>query len=190
MSFSLKIIKTWYQSSKAFLGTFGCAAFVKREKGESPIFLFTWYQSQRGKPNFFFGDHVSFRSLYSPFETLCHRRRLFPDSSSLADDLKFRGARGRSTRRRKPHRKTVIHAPPRAALLWQPEFHVPARDPLSGAKIPPPGLSGAVLLIHPSSGPPQAFLPHLFGNFDSAAPPSIALLHDLGHFSSSQVPQP
>ena len=62
---------------------------------------------------------------------------------------------------------------PRTDLLPRTEFHAPARDPLSDAKIPSPGSSGAVLLIHPFGGPPQAFLLHLFGNFGSAAPPSV-----------------
>ena len=37
--------------------------------------------------------------------------------------------------------------------------------PLSGIVIPSPGSSDAVLLIHPSSGPPRAFLLHLFWQF-------------------------
>ena len=79
----------------------------------------------------------------------------FSACSSLAGDLIFRGARGRSTRRRKPFWQTVAHAPPRADLLRRIESHVSARDPLSGA----------VLLIHPSDGPPRAFLLHLFWQF-------------------------
>ena len=39
-----------------------------------------------------------------------------------------------------------------------------ARDPLSGAEIPSLGSSDDVLLIHPSCGPPRAFL-HLFRQF-------------------------
>ena len=44
---------------------------------DSPFSLFSWYQNQKGKPNFF-GDRVSFRSLYSPSGTLrcCRCRRV------------------------------------------------------------------------------------------------------------------
>ena len=42
---------------------------------DSPFSLFTWYQSQKGKPNFF-DDRVFFRSLYSSSRTLRHCRRI------------------------------------------------------------------------------------------------------------------
>ena len=57
---------------------------------DSPFSFFTWYQSQKGKPNFFFGNRVSFWSLYSPFGTLrrCCRRQI----SSLSSTSDFLAA--------------------------------------------------------------------------------------------------
>ena len=92
--------------------------------------LFTWYQSPRENLIYFFGDRVSFQSLYSPSGTL--RRRIsspppppvsFPVSFSLAGNVRFQGARGRSTSRWQPCRKTAPHAPSRAASLRQLAVH-------------------------------------------------------------------
>ena len=69
-----------------------------------PFSLFTWYQSQRGKPNFFFGDRVSFQSLYSPSRTLCcrrHRRQIFSPPVTFSDQL-FSGRRPRIPRCTRP----------------------------------------------------------------------------------------
>ena len=60
---------------------------------------------------------------------------------------------------------TLCHTPIFSHGLSFRRRHMWARDPLSGAKIPSPGSSGAVLLIQPSDGPPQAFLLHLFWQF-------------------------
>ena len=65
------------------------------------------------------------------------------------------------------------HVPIFSCSLNFTRRHVWVRDLLSSAEIPSLGSSDAVLLIHPSNGPPRAFLLHLFGNFGSAAPPSI-----------------
>ena len=97
----------------------------------------------------------------------------FPASSSPAGNFRFRGARGRSTRRRKPRRQTIAHAPIFYDRLSFTRQCVWASDPLSGAAIPSPSSPGVVLLIHPFDCPPQAFL-HFFGNFGSATPPSIS----------------
>ena len=174
---------------------------------DSPFSLFTWYQ-QKGKPNFF-GDHVSFRSLYSPSETL-HRYRCCWISSppSLPSDLLAAGDFFRpallwsETSDSKVHEtylhvggnpigkqlSTRRHVPLFFGGLRSTRQRVWARGPLSGAEIPSPGSSDVILLIHPSGSPPRALLIHLFNHFGSAAPPSVALLHGLGHFSSSQVP--
>ena len=93
--------------------------------------LFTWYQSQRENLNYFFGDRVSFRSLYSPSRTLrCQissppQSVTFPASSSLAGNLRFRGTRGRSTRQWQPCRKTAPHAPSCSTSLRQLAVHAP-----------------------------------------------------------------
>ena len=92
-----------------------------------------------------------------------------------------------------------------------------ARDPLFGTEIPSPGSFSAVLLIHPSGGPPRAFLLCLFWKFQlhgtsfspllplittlslfescvclgkASSSSPITFLHCLSHFSSSQVPHP
>ena len=127
-----------------------------------------------------------------------------PSAAAAADDF-FRSAllrlaisnseaheadlhvKGNPAEKQSPTRR---HAPLFSGGLSFTRRLVWARDPFSGAKIPSPGSSSAVLLIYPSDGPPQAILLPLFGNFGFAAPPSVALLHGLGHFSSSQVPQP
>ena len=82
---------------------------------------------------------------------------------------------------------TRRHAPLFSDSLSSTRQRMWACDPLSGVNIPSPSSSDAILLIHPSDGPPRAFLLHLCGNFSSAAPLSISLLHGLGHFSLSQV---
>ena len=52
----------------------------------------------------------------------------FLGSSSPAENHRFRGARGRSTRRWQPRQQPEAHAPSRAALLRQLAVHAPARE--------------------------------------------------------------
>ena len=77
---------------------------------------------------------------------------------------------------------TLCHAPIFSRKLSFTCWRVWARDPLSDVKIPSPGSFGSVLLIHPSDGPPRAFLLHLFWQFrlcgtsvSPLRPPTIAL---------------
>ena len=107
--------------------------------------LFTWYQSQRGKPNFFSSDRVSFRSP-SPSPDLLLAAVVtvagdFPGSSSPAENHRFRGARGRSTRRWQPRRQLASHAPSRAAFLRQLAVHAPACECACG-RVPPSPVTG------------------------------------------------
>ena len=71
--------------------------------------LFTWYQSQEIKPTVTAVDD-------------------FSGSSSPAENHRFRGARGRSTRRWQPRRQQDSHAPSRADFLRQLAVHAPARE--------------------------------------------------------------
>ena len=109
--------------------------FCEYNKIRDSLFsLLKWYQSQRENLIYFFDDRVSFQSLYSPFGTL-HRRisspppppMTFPACSSPVINLRFRGTRGRSTRRWQPRRKTAPHAPSHAASLRHLAVHAPAR---------------------------------------------------------------
>ena len=52
----------------------------------------------------------------------------FSGSSSLAENHRFRSARGRSTRRWQPRRQPEAHAPSRASFLLQLAVHAPARE--------------------------------------------------------------
>ena len=118
----------------------------------------------------------------------------FPGSSSSARNHKFRGARDRSTLRWPPRRQTAAHALSLASLLRQlavhASVHVWARGSFSGDGTPHPGSSGAVLLLHPFGGPPQALLIHLFADFASAALRQSPSPRFDSFFSSSPVPQP
>ena len=61
-----------------------------------------------------------------------------PGSSSPAENHKFRGARGRSTRQWQPRRQPVAHAPSRAAFLRQLAVHAPAHECACGRVLPSP----------------------------------------------------
>ena len=105
----------------------------------------------------------------------CRRRWIslppmtFLASSSLAGNLRFRGARGRSTHRRKTIWKTAPHAPLFSGSLPSTCRRVWAHGSLSGDETSYLGLFGAVLLLHPSGGLPRVHLIRLFAHFSSAA---------------------
>ena len=148
---------------------------------DSPFSLFTWYQSKKGKPNFFLGDRVSFRSLYSPFRTLrCWISSPPPPPPDLlaAGDFSsqlFSDRKPHIPRRTRPIYKSEETPPENSSAplfsggLPSMGRRVWVRGPLSGDEISYPGSSGAVLLIHPSDGPPRALLIHLFAHFSSVA---------------------
>ena len=74
---------------------------------DSLFSLFTWYQSPRENLIYFFGDRVSFQSLYSPSGTL--RRRISPPSDLLAAAAAgvFSGRKRQIPRRTRPIYKSV-----------------------------------------------------------------------------------
>ena len=86
----------------------------------------------------FLGDRVSFRSPSPPPDLLLVTAAAataavtvagdFSGSSSPAGNHRFRGARGRSTRRWQPRWQPVSHAPSRADFLLQLAVHAPARE--------------------------------------------------------------
>ena len=113
---------------------------------DSPFSLFTWYQSQKGKPNFFLSVIVfpfgHFILLLEPSAVGSPRRRHrqisspLPPSNLLAISDFFRPALLRSKTsdfeaheadRRKPRQKTAFHASPHTALLRWLAFHALAR---------------------------------------------------------------
>ena len=108
--------------------------------------LFTWYQSQERKPNFFFGwscfhsdlllrRRISFsppQPLQPPPTAAVSAAGDFSGGSSPAETHIFRGARRRSTGRWKPRRKPAADAPSRTAFLKQPAVHAPARERACG----------------------------------------------------------
>ena len=155
--------------------------------------LFTWYQSQERKPNFFFFGVIvfSFRSLlrrrisFSPPQPLqppptaaVSAAGDFSGGSSPAETHIFRGASRRSTGQWKPRRKPAADAPSRAAFLKQPAVHAPARVGacgrvwarvfFSGDGTPHAGSSGAVFTFYPSGDPTRALLIHLLAFSASA----------------------
>ena len=156
---------------------------------DSPFSLFTWYQSQKGKPNFF--SVIMFPSghfiLLSEPSTvgsprLRSRCRISLPSVTFSGQL-FSSRKPQIPRRMRPI-YTSEETPPEnsspqaatgryspAACLPRVGACVPvwARGPLSGDEISYPGSSGTVLLIHPSGGPPRALLIHLFAHFISTA---------------------
>ena len=101
--------------------------------------LFSWYQSQERKPNFweivFHSDLLlRHRSSFSPPQqpqsppvAAVIVAGDFSGSSSPAENHIVRSARGRSTRRWQPRRQPESHAPSRASFLRQLAVHVPAR---------------------------------------------------------------
>ena len=167
--------------------------------------LFTWYQSQERKPNFFFWVIV-FHS------DLLLRRRIsisppqppsaagvtaagdFPGSSSPAENHRFRSAEGRSTRRWPPRRKPASHAPSPACLLRQLAFHAPARACACGRVAPSP-VTGLHSQGRPApswcSSPPAVHSEHFFSTFCPFLPPPLVPLPWLrfifSRFSSSLV---
>ena len=102
--------------------------------------LFTWYQSQERKPNFwvivFHSDlllrhRISFSPPQQPQPLPAAAVTVagdFSGSSSPAENHRFRSARCRSTRRWQPRRQPEAHAPSRAAFLRQLVVHAPARE--------------------------------------------------------------
>ena len=145
---------------------------------DSLFSLFTWYQSQRENLIYIFGDRVSFQSLYSPPRTF-HRRISSPSplvtfsaSSSPARNLRFRGARGRSTlatplennpARTVTRRSSLAACRPRAGACECVDhfpvtrLHIQARPTPSCCSIPPtvhpkPSLSTFL----PISAPPHS----------------------------------
>ena len=77
---------------------------------------------------------------------------------------------------------TLCHTPIFSCGLSFTHWRMWAHYPLSGGKIPSSGSSSTVLLIHPSGGPPRAFLLHLFWQFRHCGtsisplrPPIVAL---------------
>ena len=155
-----------------------------------PVSPFAWYQSQKGKPNFF-GYRVSFRSLYSPSGTLrCSLRHRIsstsppPPSDLLAFGDFFQPAILRpETSDSEAHEAdlhvggnpvgkelfTRRHMPLFSDDLPSMRRRVWTHGPLSGDEIPSLGSFDAVLLIHPFGGPPRALIIHLFDHFGSAA---------------------
>ena len=103
---------------------------------DSPFSLFTCYQSQRGKPNFFFGDRVSFRSLYSPSGILCRRRQIFSPPVTFSGQL-FSGWRPQIPRRTRPiytlEETLLENSHPRANMRRSsPAARVPRADACGG----------------------------------------------------------
>ena len=147
---------------------------------DSPFSLFTWYQSKKGKPNFFFGDRVSFWSLYSPFRTL--RRWISSPPPPPSDLLAAGDFSSQLFSDRKPH------IPRRTGPIYKSEETPPENSsaPLFSGGLPSTGRR--VWVRGPLSGDEISYPP--FCPFQLRRTPSIAILHGLGHFSSSTVPQP
>ena len=163
--------------------------------------LLTWYQSQRENLIYFFNDRVSFRSLSSPPGT--HRRRTsssppqpppvtfraallrpkITDSEAHEADLHSGGNPAGNQHR------TCRHAPPFSGSLPSTRRRVWAHGTFSGDGTPQSGSSGAVLLLHPSDGPPRALLIHFFTHFASAALRQSSSPRFGSLFSSFPVPQ-
>ena len=98
----------------------------------------------------------------------------FSGSSSPAGNHRFRGARGRSTRRWQPRRQPDSHAPSRADFLWQLAVHAPARECACG-RVPSSPATGLHTQGRPAPswssippGPTRALLIHLLAIFASA----------------------
>ena len=139
---------------------------------------------------YFFSDCVSFRSPSPPPDLLLAVAVTtvgdFPGSSSPVGNHRFRGARGRSTRRWQPRRQTATHAPSRASFLRQLAIHAPAREHTCGRMTPflvtrlhiqgclAPSCRSIPPAVHPEPSS-STFLPIL------PPPPSVnRLLHGLG----------
>ena len=99
--------------------------------------LFTWYQSQERKPNFweivFHSDlllrrRISFSPPQQPPAAAVTVVGDFSGGSSPAENHRFRSARGRSTRRWQPRRQPEAHAPSRASFLRQLAVYASARE--------------------------------------------------------------
>ena len=113
--------------------------------------LFTWYQSQERKPNFwvivFHSDpilrrRISFSPPPQPPPTVAvSTAGDFSGSSSPAETHIFRGARRRSSGRWQPRRKPEADAPSRAAFLRQRAVHAPARECACG-RVPSSPVTG------------------------------------------------
>ena len=104
----------------------------------------------------------------------------FSGSSSPAENHRFRGTRGRSTRRWQPSRQPEAHAPSRAALLRQLAVHAPARECACGRVSSSPATG-----LHTQGRPapswcsiPPAVQPEpSFSAFWSFLPPPSASVH-------------
>ena len=144
--------------------------------------LFTWYQSQRGKPNFFFFPVIVFHS-----DLLLHRRISFSPPPSLPPAT-FREALLRPKTTDFEAHKADLHAggnpadnqhhTRRHARLSSGSLpstcrRVSARASFSGDGTPHTGPSGAVLVFYPSGGPTRALLIHLL----TFLPPPSASVH-------------
>ena len=121
--------------------------------------LFTWYQSQERKPNFwvivFHSDpilrrRISFSPPQPPPTAAVSAAGDFSGSSSPAETHIFRGARRRSTGRWQPRRKPEADAPSRAAFLRQCAVHAPARECACG-RVPSSPVTGLHTQGRPAS---------------------------------------
>ena len=100
----------------------------------------------------------------------------FPGSSSPAENHRFRGARGRSTRRRQPRRQPAAHAPSLAAFLRQLAVHASARECACGRVAPSP-----VTGLHTQGRPAPSWC---------SIPPAVQPEHSLSTFWPFLPPLP